>query len=169
MTKPKNIAGCILLAASAGFAAAATTGHHNNQQDREFLRAVAIEDMTQAHMAEMARNNAGQEAVKDLGSSIDKEDINEYGQLSTLAGKAGAQIPKGINAGRNPAIQTLTRRKGTDFDRGFLRSDIANEQKMISLLETEAAHGTNADIKAWAQNTLATRKQELQKARALEK
>jgi putative membrane protein len=177
MTKLETVAGCALfivsralfIPGSAGFAQAATPARHNMQQDRQFLRAVAIEDMTQAHMAEMAQSSASQGAVKDLGGAVAQEDRDEYGQLSMLAGKAGAEIPKGINATRNPSIQALTRRKGADFDRGFLRTDIADERKMISLLETEAAHGTNADIKAWAQKTLATRKQELDKARSLAK
>ena len=70
--KLKSVAGCILLAGSAGLAVAATVGHHNDEQDRQFLRAVAIEDMTQAHMAEMARNSGSQETVKILAAPSTK-------------------------------------------------------------------------------------------------
>jgi putative membrane protein len=170
MMQLKSVASyALLFLGGGGLAMSASAVHHSRQQDRQFLRAVAVADMTQAHIAEMAQNNATQGAVKDLGGALDKEDLDEYGQLCTLASKAGAEIPKGIDAGRNPAIQALTRRKGVDFDRGFLRSDIADERKLIAMLEAEAAHGTNADIKSWAEKTLAIRKQELEKARSLDK
>ena len=158
-----------LLVGSAGLALPATVGHNNKQPDRQFIRSVAIADMTEAHMAEMAQNSASASAVKDFGGTLDKEDLDEYGQLTALAGKAGAGIPKGIRASSNPSIQALTKRKGAQFDKSFLRSEIADEQKMISMLDAEAAHGTNADIKAWAEKTATARKQELEKARALAK
>ncbi len=159
----------LLLLGGAGLARPAKVARVSRQQDRQFIRSVAIADMTEAHMAEMAQNSATASAVKDLGGTLDKEDLDEYGKLCTLADKAGVSVPKGINARSNPSIQALTRRKGAEFDRGFLRSEIADEQKLISMLESEAAHGTNADIKAWAEKTAAARKQELEKARALAK
>jgi putative membrane protein len=161
----------LLLVGGAGLALPATVGHNSNnkQPDRQFIRSVAIADMTEAHMAEMAQNSASASAVKDFGGTLDKEDLDEYGQLSALAGKAGTTIPKGIKASGNPSIQALTKRKGAQFDRSFLRSEIADEQKLISMLDAEAAHGSNADIKAWAARTSAARKQELDKAKALAK
>jgi len=156
----------LLLLASAGQALPAKIARRSRQQDSQFIRSIAIADMTEAHMAQ---NSASASAVKDFGGTLDKMDIDEYGQLTALAGKTGASIPKGINARTNPSIQALTRRKGAEFDRSFLRSEIADEQKMISMLESEAAHGSNADIKAWAEKAAAARKQELEKARALSK
>ena len=159
----------VLLFGSAGLALPANVTHASRQQDRQFVRSVAIADMTEAHMAEMAQNSASASAVKDFGGTLDKENLDEYGQLRALADKAGASLPKGINAKANPSIQALSKQKGAAFDRTFLRSEIADEHKLISLLDAEAAHGTNADLKAWAEKTAAARKQELEKARALAK
>lgn len=160
----------LLLLGGAGLALPATAGRNTRHpQDSQFIRSVAIADMTEAHMAEMAQNNANASAVKDFGGTLDQEDLNEYGQLRALAEKAGASIPKGINAKANPSIEALMKRKGAAFDRTFLRSEIADEEKLISLLQSEAEHGTNSDIKAWAQKTAAARKQELDKARSLSK
>jgi putative membrane protein len=141
----------------------------SNERDHKFIRSVAIADMTEAHMAEMAQNTASASAVKDFGVTLDREALDEYGQLSALAGKTGAVIPKGIKAATTPSIQLLTRKKGSEFDKNFLRSEIADEQKLISTLDSEAMHGSNADIKAWAEKTATARRQQLEKARALVK
>ena len=59
--------------------------------------------------------------------------------------------------------------KGDKFDHEFLQDEIANERKIIALLQHEATHGTNPEMKEWAGKMVATRQEELQKAEALMK
>jgi putative membrane protein len=137
------------------------------QQDKQFLRAVAIADMTEAHLGEMAQSNASKAPVKDFGQTIAKDETQDYEQLTVLANKSGDTIPKGIDARRNPAIRTLMQAKGDNFDRDFLRDEIADQRRIIAVFQREAARGENADIKAWAGKVVAERQQELQKAQSL--
>jgi putative membrane protein len=155
--------------AGATLAQSGTAQHQGEQQDKQFFRMIAIADMTEAHLGEMAESKAAQTAVKNLGQAIAKDKAEEYEQLTVLASKTGENIPKGIDARKDPAIRALMTRKGGDFDRTFLRNEIAHEQRMISALQLEAAHGTNPDIKAWAGKIVAARQQELQKAQSLAK
>ena len=147
--------------------AQAGTPDRGKQQDKRFLRTIAIADMTEAHAGEMAKSTAAGTPVRDFGQTLAKDETEEYAQLTTLADKAGENIPRGIDARKNPAIRTLLNRKGGDFDRDFLRYAIADEQRVIGAFRREAAHGQNPDIKAWAGKILATRQQDLQKARSL--
>jgi putative membrane protein len=168
----KRTASCVfVLLAGVGLAQAATPNRHSQeqQQDKQFLRRIAIADMTEAHAAEMAQTTAKGAPVKDFGQTVAKDETQEYEQLTVLASKAGANIPKGIDARKNPAIKTLMSGKGTDFDRDFLRYEIADERRVIEALQREAAHGQNPDIKAWAGKTVATHQQELQTAQSLAK
>jgi putative membrane protein len=155
----------------AGIAQAATVNRGNQaqgkQQDKQFLRTVAIADMTEAHLGEMAQSNAAKEPVKDFGQMIAKDEAQDYEQLTMLANKCGESIPKGIDARRNPAIRTLMQAKGDNFDRNFLRDEIADQRRIIAVFQREAAHGENPDIKAWAGKVVAERQQELQKAQSL--
>ena len=57
---------------------------------------------------------------------IAKDETQDYEQLTVLANKCGATIPKGIDARKNPAIRTLMQAKGNAFDRDFLRDEIAD-------------------------------------------
>jgi putative membrane protein len=153
--------------AGANLARPGTLSHRGKQQDNQFLRTIAVADMTEAHAGEMAQTTAAGEPVKDFGRTVAKDETAEYEQLTVLASKAGDSIPKGIDARRNPAIRILMSRKGGAFDRDFLRYAIADERRVIGALEREAAHGQNPDIKAWAEKMVATRQEELQKAQSL--
>jgi putative membrane protein len=170
--RPKSTATglCVFVfLAGASLALAATPTRHSQQQqqDKQFLRTIAIADMTEAHAAEMAQTTAKEEPVKDFGQTVAKDETQEYEQLTVLASKAGANVPKGIDARKNPVIRTLMSRKGADFDRDFLRYEIADERRVIEALQREAAHGQNPDIKAWAGRIVAARQQELQTAQSL--
>jgi putative membrane protein len=161
---------CIfVLLAGASLAQSRTTGRRSKQQDQQFLRTMAIADMTDAHLGEMAEGKAAKAAVKDFGHAIAKDNTQEYEQLTVLANKAGETIPKGIDERKSSVIRPLTARKGGEFDRDFLRTEVADERRVISALQTEAAHGTNPDIKAWAGKVVSARQQELQQAQSLEK
>jgi putative membrane protein len=155
--------------AVAGTAQSGALERRGKQQDKQFLRMIAIADMTEAHLGEMAETMAAKPEVKDLGHAIAQNQTTEYGQLTVLAGKAGETIPKGIDARKYPAIRTLMARKGSGFDRDFLRNEIADERRVISALQLEASHGSNPDIKAWATKVVSARQQELQKAQSLAK
>jgi putative membrane protein len=155
--------------AGANLAQSGTPGNRGKRLDDQFLRTIAIADMTEAHAGEMAQTTAAGSPVKDFGQTVAKDVTEEYEQLSVLASKAGDSIPRGIDARRNPAIRILMSRKGGAFDRDFLRYAIADERRIIGALQREAAHGQNPDIKAWAGKMVATRQEELQKAQSLER
>lgn len=157
--------------AGAGMAQAATSTRgkqtQGKQQDKQFLRTIAIADMTDAHLGEMAQSSAAKAPVKDFGQMVAKDETQDYEQLTVLASKCGESIPKGIDARKNLAIRTLMQEKGDNFDRNFLRDEIADQRRVIAALQREASHGQNPDIKAWAGKVVAERQQELQKAQSL--
>jgi putative membrane protein len=166
--KNAGIGFCVLVfLAGASVAQAMTASHSNKQQDEQFLRTVAIDDMTEAHLGEMAHDNAVKEPVKDFGQTVASDETKDYEQLTVLANKTGESIPKGIDSRKSPAIRTLAVAKGDKFDHEFLQDEIANERKIIALLQHEATHGTNPEMKEWAGKMVATRQEELQKAEAL--
>jgi len=169
MNQKSKVTGfCVfVLLAGASLAQSATLGHGGKQQDKQFFRTIAIADMTEAHAGQMAESTAVGARVKDFGQTVVKDETEEYEQLTMLAGKAGENIPKGIDARKYPAIGALMNRKGGTFDRDFLRYEIADERRVIAVLRREAAHGKNPDIKAWAAKIVAGRQRELQKAQSL--
>jgi hypothetical protein len=91
------VAGVLL---QTGFAYSA--GARKKAPDASSFKTLAMTDMTEAHLAELAGNKTTTPALKDLAAALDKDAINDYGQLSMLADKAGESIRKASTKSASP-------------------------------------------------------------------
>src|SRR5215469_317844 len=145
-----TLVACIVGMTGAAFAATLSTA------DKQFLSAAAKANMTEAHEGQMAAQQASRSDVKDLASMMVTDHSQAYGELSQLAAKVGYKIPVGINAAKEPDIVHLVHLKGASFDRTFCSEQVSAHRGAIALFKKEAAHGQNADVKAYASRMVAT-------------
>ena len=94
---------------------------------------------------------------------------NDYQQLGIAAGKASDNEPKGLDAAQNRMIAPFNNLKGAAFDRRFVRDMVSGHEKAIAEYKKEASDGSNADIKAYANQALPVLQKHLDAARNLEK
>ncbi len=121
-----------------------------NNADKQFMIAAARTDMIEAHEGQMAESQAKRADVKDLAKTLVQDHTESYEQLTALAAKTGVSIPKGINAAKDPGIESLTRLNGDRFDQIFDRDEVAAHRRALALFKREAASGHDPDVKAWA-------------------
>ena len=140
-----------------------------NQSDKDFLTMAAKTDMTEAHMGQMAQEQAEDSGVKDFGQQLITDHTKDYANLTELATKVGADIPKGIDAHRDRSIEALVHLKGKAFDRRFLQEQIQGHEKVDAACKREAEHGQNADVKAFAAQMDSMVEEHLHKAQDLAK
>jgi len=151
---------CLALLAAGGIGYAGSL----SSADRNFMITPAQTDMTEAHIGQMAENQAARTDVKDFAKTLVQEHTESYENLTRLAAKTGVSIPKGINAAKHPAIRQLVRLKGTRFDRDFARDEIAADRQEIAVFKREAARGHDADAKSFAVKTIPILEKDLQLA-----
>jgi Domain of unknown function (DUF4142) len=73
---------CVLVFPGGATMAQAKTGSHKSkQQDEQFLRTVTIDDMTEAHLGEMAHDKAVKGSVKDFGQTVPGDETKDYEQF----------------------------------------------------------------------------------------
>lgn len=137
--------------------------------DQQFVDTAAQIDMMEAHLGQMAQDQGGTQAVKDFGQTLVTDHTSDYNQLTAAATKAGATVPKGLDAEHNRMIAPFDKLKGAAFDRRFARDMVAGHEKAIAEYQREAKDGQNSDIKAYANQALPTLQKHLQTARDLEK
>jgi len=140
-----------------------------NISDKKFLKLAADADMTAAHLGQMAENTAAKTSVRDFGQKLVLDHTNAYEELATLASKAGATVPKGIDIQRDRAIRELMNVKGRAFDRRFLKDEVLDHEKALAVFRREAAHGHDADLKAYAGKMIPTLEEHLHIAESLAK
>lgn len=156
---------CCALSGTLAFAQA-TAAADNGQK---FVDMAAQTDMTEAHLGQLAADQASAQEVKDFAQMLVTDHTNDYTQLSTVATKAGLTVPKGLDAQHDKMIAPFGKLKGAAFDRTFAREMVAGHQKAIAAYKKEAESGQNADIKAYASQTLPTLEKHLQAAQDLTK
>lgn len=152
-------ASCLALLIPVGMAAASLS-----KADRQFMDAAARADMIEAHEGQMAANKASQDSVKTFAQTLVQDHTTSYSDLSQLAAKTGTPIPKGINTAKDPAIGRLARLKGSGFDHQFTRDEIAAARQNLAMFKREAAHGQDADVKAYAAKMLPVLEKDLHAA-----
>lgn len=167
MYKRNIIAGltCCALCCIPVFGQAAATGASAN--DQSFVDFAAQTDMTEAHLGQMAQDQAAKQDVKSYAQMLTTDHTNDYNELTAAATKAGDTVPKGIDAANNRMIKPFEKLKGATFDRRFLHAMVAGHEKAIAKYKAEIEHGDNPDIKTYAQQALPTLEKHLRDARDL--
>ena len=124
-------------------------------------------NMAEAHMGQMAQEQASAQKVKDYGQTLSKDHTSSYEALSVLATKTGTSIPKALPPDRN--VSRLAHLKGSSFDHAFAQEEVQMHRSAMVAFKREAEHGTDPDVKAWAQSQLPTLEGHLQAAQDLTK
>lgn len=136
--------------------------------DQSFVDFAAQTDMLEAHLGQMAQDQAKKDDVKSYGQMLVTDHTNDYNQLTAAASKAGDTVPKGIDAAGNRMIRSLEHLKGTHFDRTYLRDMVRGHEAAIKKYNDEIKNGKSNDIKSYAQQALPTLEKHLKDAQALE-
>src|SRR5579875_2820466 len=132
---------CLPLAAQTG--ASATT-------DQAFVDLAAQTDMTEAHLGQLAAENASSQAVKDYAQMLVTDHTADYTKLSQIATKAGLTVPKGLDAKQNKMIAPFEKLHGAAFDAHFAKTMVSGHETAIAAYNKESRDGQNADLKGYA-------------------
>ena len=124
--------------------------------DQAFVTMAAQTDMTEAHLGQLAANQASSQDVKDFAQMLVTDHTNDYNQLTATAQKAGLTVPNGIDAQHQHMIAPFEKLKGKMFDRRFAHDMVMGHETAIAAYDKESRDGQNADLKAYAKQDLPT-------------
>jgi putative membrane protein len=147
-----------VIATAIGCAALAVSGFSQTPAapsgDQAFVDMAAQTDMTEAHLGQLAAEQASSQSVKDFAQMLVTEHTNDYNALTAAATKAGLTVPKGLDAKQNKMIAPFEKLKGKMFDKRFTAAMISGHDAALKAYTKESQDGTNAEIKAYATQTL---------------
>jgi putative membrane protein len=155
--------GCVLVLALSALAQVKTS------PDLAFMKMAAQANMTEAHIGQMAANQASQSQIKDFGQKLIHDHTDGYEQLATLAAKTGDSIPRGIDVRKISAVEQLMKLKGKQFDHQFVLEEIRDHERAIAAFKREAQSGRDPDVKAYASKMIPVLQDHLSQAKALAK
>ena len=137
--------------------------------DQAFVDMAAQTDMTEAHLGQMAADQAQSQGVKDYAQMLVTDHTADYTKLSAVAGKAGLTVPKGLDAKHEKMAASFAKLHGKAFDQKYIHEMVAGHEAAIAAYNKESRDGQNADLKGYATETLPTLEKHEAGAKALMK
>ena len=134
--------------------------------DAQFMDHVTRGGLMQIKAADIAQGRTKRESVKDFAKSIEKDhtDVNKH--LKTLADRMNMKTPSDL--GEHQAfIDGLKAKTDADFDRTYVAAAVTSHEKCVEMFEKFSGTTQNADLKAFASNTLPGLRTHLQHAKTL--
>jgi len=134
--------------------------------DNTFVTKAAEGGMAEVQMGQLAQTKASSQAVKDLASKLVADHTKANNSLKPIAMKDNITLPTGLNSKQQSEYNKLQALSGADFDREYVNYQIRDHKQDISMFQHEVDHGTDAQVKAWAQEQLPALQEHLRMAQS---
>ena len=135
---------------------------------KKFVTTAAMTDMFEIQAGQLAQQKADDSAYKDFAQMIVGDHTKTTDQLKSMAPQLqGVQLPQQLDATHKAKVDKLSSASGAAFERQFKTEQTQGHKQAIQEFQTYAKSGDNAELKAWAEQTLPALKTHLQHAEAL--
>ena len=122
--------------------------------DQAFALKAAEGGATQVALAELAQQKGHSGTVKRAAARIQADHVRANQMLVVLAAQKGWHLPSTPGSEGEESRSRLEKLSGTAFDQAYLEAMMRDHETDIPAFEQEAAHGSDADLKRFAADTL---------------
>jgi len=123
-------------------------------KEADFARKACQSDVTEAEIGKLAASNTRSEAVRNLAKQVVAERTKAEKELSEIFARKGLRPESKLSRNFQNALDRLAVLRGRAFDQSFKQEMIDQNQAAIQIFEDQAAHGSDPDLKTFAQNHL---------------
>lgn len=135
--------------------------------DSLFAAAAADGGLAETQMAEMGVKKAHSPELKKFSEHMLESHRTVNAQLKELAGKKGIALPTAVSVGHQFCAQSLASVSGEEFDHAYIHAQFVAHMAAVGAFKSEAEHGQDAEVKAWAAKTLPALEEHLGELRAM--
>jgi len=133
--------------------------------DTTFAMKAAQGGMAEVEFGRLATERASDAKVKQFGQRMIDDHTKANDDLKSVAAKDGMTLPTALDSKDAATKNKLSGLQGEPFDKTYMEDMVSDHEKDIAEFQREADHGTNPDLKAFAQRTLPTLQHHLQMAK----
>lgn len=121
-----------------------------NPIDREFLEQAVQSNLTEIQLGELARDRATNPDVKAYAEMMIAEHTTAHTDLRNRATARKWTIKDVLNDENQTKKDNLSKLTAADFDRAYMRSQVADHQVTAGKFATQIDQGTDAELKLYA-------------------
>lgn len=155
--------------ASASADAAASADAQMAYSDETFMMKAASGGMAEVSAGKLASAKGNSDDVRQFGQKMVDDHTKNNAELKQLASKKGVDLPAAPDAKHQQAVAKLQSMTGDEFDRAYSAQMVKDHAEMEALLTRATKESKDADVKAFAQKTLAAVQQHHMMAEKLER
>jgi putative membrane protein len=135
-----------------------------------FLKKAAQDGMAEVRLAELALQMASNPDIQAFAKHMIEDHTAANDRLAQLAKDDKVTLHKEVTPKQKSAYEKLSKLNDRNraFDRAYIAQAVRDHKKAIELFEKQAAHGTDAEVKAFAAETLPKLKMHLDMAAGLD-
>ena len=136
-----------------------------NNADQLFIQLIGIGGQAEVEAGNAAARKGRADAVQQFGKHMVQDHEKANRKLEQIAQSHRIDITKKYDPDHERQRKYLNDLKGDEFDREYLRTQIAEHQRTALLLEWQIGSGQNGALKDYAKETLPTVLEHLQMAK----
>lgn len=124
--------------------------------DRTFVKEAAIGGLAEVELGNLAKEKASNADVKQFGDRMVTEHGKANDELKQWAEKNNVTLPTQLSAKDKATRDRLAKLSGDAFDKAYMHQMVLDHQKDVAAFKHASQTAKNADLKAWAGQTLPT-------------
>ncbi|MGI4959700.1 MAG: DUF4142 domain-containing protein [Janthinobacterium lividum] len=137
--------------------------------DATFIQDAAQGGLAEVQAGQLAQSKARSPRVKAFGAKMIADHTPANDQLKQIATAKGATVPMAPNDMQMQQMTALQAEMGHKFDHDYIADQIADHTMMLQLYQTEAASGTDPDLKKFAADTIPVIQSHIDMGNAIQK
>ena len=156
---------------------------NNASDDHAFVEKMAQANIAEVKLGQLAAERAANAQVKQFGRRMATDHEKANGELKQIASKMAVQMPAETDAKHQELYNRLSKLKGAEFDREYMKAMVDGHQEVAQELERRSddakpgdrsvgtsgdASQSQASLNAWASKTLPDVRQHLDQAKQIE-
>jgi putative membrane protein len=148
---------------------AAAASSSLSAQDRKFVDTAAEAGAAEVAKGQLAESHSSSADVKGLAARMVSDHQKAGDELKSIAQIKGATPPAQLSKKDQADLDKLSKLRGADFDKAYIKSQLAAHKSAVSLFGSESKTGKDPELKQFASTTLPTLEDHLQMVQQLSK
>lgn len=125
-----------------------------SEQDQRFMRQAAQAGLFEIDKSELALERSDDPDVRAFAERMIADHSAQAEQLAALAGKLGVALPDTVSPEQAGLLENLRGVDDDQFDREFMKVQVAAHHQAIALFTAEAEQGRHPAVREFAANGL---------------
>jgi putative membrane protein len=136
------------------------------EADRKFLQRAAADNQMEIEISRMAAQKATHPDVKAYAQRMVDDHTATLQQIQDLAQNKNVQM-QDHDPSKNRNTSRLNSLSGQEFDRAYMTQQVRHHQKDVAEFERQAKSNGDPEVRAFAEKTLPTLRDHLERARTV--